>query len=60
MPCLFFGNHWRVAWSISPRFITVVGAVGFGAGCDLAFAVRVVGGNGLAVLTGRYACGADA
>ena len=35
------------------------GLVGTGlgdAGLDLATAIRVVGGNGVAVLTGRYAC----
>lgn len=49
-----------MAWSTSPRFITVLDAVGFGAGCDLAIALREVAGNGFTVLTGRYACGADA
>ena len=37
----------------------MLGVVGLGAGCDLAIAMRVVGGNGFAVLTGRYACGVD-
>ncbi len=51
-PRLSGGNHMRVAWSTSPRFITVLGAVGFALGCAFAAAIRVVGGNGVAVLTG--------
>ena len=61
MPCLSLGNHRRVAWSMWFGSVTEAGAdlvgAGFGvaAGFMFATAIRVLGGSGVVVLTGRYA-----
>jgi hypothetical protein len=57
-PRLFAGNNLRPAWSKSPKFVIELGADDLDAACEargwtLAAAIRVVGGNGVAVLTGR-------
>ena len=60
-PFLSAGNHLRVAWSMWLGSVMDGGAgllgTGLGAaGFAFATAIRVVGGSGVAVLTGRYAC----
>jgi hypothetical protein len=57
-PRLSCGNIRLAAWSTALGSV-MLGGAGFLI-TGLAFAMRVVGGNGFVVLTGRYACGADA
>ena len=54
------GNIRLAAWSTALGSVILGGAGFLITGLAFVIAMRVVGGNGFAVLTGRYACGADA